>query len=278
MDISQYTGIRIADVLSGRFRDVYKACWDYMRCAFGENVEFERLSRQILLCLETEAYLYQEPDQPVRYVFRSRPVLEQVVGEVTAKACNDRERVLAILRFVRDLYLKVDGEDYFYGGTEEDLIKKGEWFCERVSRLMVALCEVAGYHGRIVFHVTAGHLTSEIFFDGRWAYIDPRCGLFYVNDANQFLSVRDVMQNREVIYQQPKWVEAYHSPYWSYAFRQHRNYHFCLNPSEIQCYGPYSLMDYDQYHFNWRSRRKALIDCETIHNKYVELGKMALIE
>ena len=86
------------------------------------------------------------------------------------------------MRFCRDAHLEPGREpshdDYVYGGTEEELIAKGEWLCEGLSRLYVPLCEVAGIPGRILYHVIGGHVTAEVFV-GAWAYVDPRMGVYF---------------------------------------------------------------------------------------------------
>lgn len=278
--IKKYTGENIATTLEGLARETYIACASYMHEAFGDNVEYERMLYHVLLCEDTKEYLYGKPPGPVRYVPGSRPVLEKIVAEVTEGCETQRDKVLAILVYIRDLYKKVNGEDYFYGGTEEELIKKSEWYCERVARLMCGLCEIAGMPGRVVFHIAAGHLTSEIYLEDHWAYFDPRCGMFCLDEDGKFMSVQDILDNREMIFKQNEWVCSFHSPYWSLDFRQHRNYHFCFNPRELQCIGDYSLMDADKYHFEWRRshENKFASGDRTIHTRYTELGLMYLIQ
>ena len=145
---------------------------------------------------------------------------------------------------------------------------------------MVGLCEIAGFPGRIVFHIAAGHLTCEIWLEGKWAYFYPRCGLFYLWGDGRFMSVDEIIHNPEWIYKQSDEVRAFHNPYWSYTYRQHRNAHFCLSPLEINCFTPYSLMDADTYHFGWTaysysdSNRMLPND---LHRRYCELGLMTLI-
>ncbi len=277
--IAQYTGINIADRLEGLRKELYLACWNYMHDAFGNNVEFERMVNQVLYCEQTRDYLYEQPPAPVRYVRGTRPVLEEIVDSLCNGLTTDRDKVFAIFVYIRDMYKNVDGADYFYGGTEEELIKKSEWFCERVARLMVALCEIAGFPGRIIFHVAAGHLTVEIYFDGRWVYFDPRCGMFCLNKQDEFMSVEEILADREAIFRQNNWVNSFHAPFWSLDFRQHRNYYFCFNPLELQCFGEYSLMDADNYHFGWMPSRetKRPTGHRDSHSRYLELGLMVLI-
>ena len=179
MDIIRMcTGENITARLQYPANELYANMLRHMQAAFGDNVEYERLKKQVLFCPETEEYLYQTP-QPVKYRRGMRPTLDAIVDEVIAGCETERQKVLAILAYIRDLRLKYRkfGRDIdFYGGTEEEQIKKGERMCERVARLMTALCEIAGLPGRIIFHVSTGHVTNEIFVEGGWAYFDPRYG------------------------------------------------------------------------------------------------------
>jgi transglutaminase-like putative cysteine protease len=249
-DIEYYSGMNIPNRLEGLARDVFLTNWEYMHQAFGDNVEFERLAYQTLLCSQTVDYLYAKPE-PVSYVRGTRPILDKVVDEVCAGCNTDREKALALLSFIRDLRLKVDGRDYFYGGTEEELIKKGERYCERVARLMVALCEIAGMPGRIIFHLTTGHLTNEIYLEDGWAYFDPRFGMFCVDENNHLMSVNDIINCPSMIYNQPQWVYDYYSPEYGMEYKLKRNYDRYLCKKEVQLYGDYSLCHADRYHFNW---------------------------
>ena len=195
----------------------------------------------------------------------------------------------AIVQEIRSGYdrqaaaLSLNGSDaladaaVFAEASEEELVKKSEWFCERVARVMVALCETQGIVGRIVFHIGAGHVTNEIYLEGGWAYFDPRCGMFCVDESDRFLSVDEIVRDRDVIYRQPKWVTDYHAKYWSLDYRQHRNYHFCFSPYELQCIGDYSLADADKYNFEWVKPYSGTGNLRTPQERYAETGLMMLI-
>lgn len=278
VDIAQYTGKNIPNVLqSENARQCYRWCMEYMHDNYGDNVEYEEMLYHVLLCDETRDYLYNTKPAPVKYRRGMRPVLDEIVDKVIEGCVTEREKVLAIFRYVRDLHNEWEGADVFFGGTEEELIKKREWFCERVARLLVGLCEVAGFPGRIVFHIAAGHLTSEIYFEGKWGYIDPRCGLYYLWEDGRFMSVDEIVRNRDRIYKQKPEVYGERCTYWSEAYRKHRNYHFCLSPLEMQCLCAYSLTDTDRYHFDWMIHDEAARRADPAHQKYVEYGMMTLI-
>lgn len=278
-NIDSYKGLNIADHLQGMAKECYLFAWKWMKMAWGNNVEFQRISEQILLCSETEEYLYGEMPRDKKYICGNRPFLEHIVEELCKNAKNDRDKVLSILVYIRDLHKKHGGADFFWGGTEEDLIKKGERYCERVSRLMVALCEIAGFSGRIVFHVATGHMTCEIFFEDKWAYFDPRYGMFCMDEKNRFLSVAEILKDRSVIYKQSDFVKSFISEQESHDFRQHYNYNYCFNPKEMQCIGRYSLADSDKYNFEWMSSDYHGLPAEAlkVHRRYVETGAMVLV-
>ena len=278
-EVDSYKGLNIADHLQGMAKECYLFAWKWMEMAWGNNVEFQRLSEQILLCSETVDYLYGETPKSVKYIRGERPILEREVDEICKNAESDRDKVLAILVYIRDLHKKSGGADFFWGGTEEDLIKKGEGYCERVSRLMVSLCEIAGFPGRIVFHTATGHLTCEIFLEDKWAYFDPRYGMFCMDEKNRFLSVFEILNDRTAIYRQNDFVKSFILEGESTDFRQHYNYNYCFNPKELQRIGEYSLMDADKYNFNWVSSDYHGLPAETlkVHRRYVETGAMTLI-
>jgi predicted AAA+ superfamily ATPase len=84
--------------------------------------------------------------------------------------------------------------------------------------------------------------------------------MFCVDGNGRFMSVDDIVKNRDAIYRQPGWVTDYHAEYWSLDYRQHRNYHFCFSPYELQCIGDYSLADADTY----KRETKALVKLTSV--------------
>ncbi len=270
MNISDYQGLNILNVLKTEDEKwAYTMNWEQLHINYGDNVEWQRLKEQIVLCPETREYLYAKPGD-VRYRAGSRPILENEVARVIAGCKTDRERVLAILVFIRDLYLhngkEIPDHLKFYGGSEEVLIAKGENLCECVGRLMVALCEVMGLPGRIIMHLS-GHITCEIYLEDTWVWFDPRCGLFYVDENNRLLSLAELIDNREYVRQQPDWVKEYVSKQWTYEQREQSNYKLHMSKIEVQLYQFYSLEDAPKYNYGVKTCKAATDDGLFVINK-----------
>jgi hypothetical protein len=101
--------------------------------------------------------------------------------------------------------------------------------------------------------------------------------MFCVDENDRFMSVDDIVRDRDAIYRQPRWVTDYHAKYWSLDYRQHRNYHFCFSPHELQCIGDYSLADADKYNFDWVKPYSGGGNVRTPQERYSETGLMMLI-
>ena len=286
----KYIGENIGNLLPTKEkRDIYRLNCKQLYINYGENVDWQKLKKQVFLCSETEAEIYKKPEK-VRYKKGSRPYLEKVLESIIKDGKQEREKVLSIMCFCRDLYKKHISQSIlyhspqntykqmFYGGTEEELIKKGEWLCECLGgRLMPALCEIAGISARGVMHIIRGHIVTEAYVDGKWAYFDPRCGMFYLNKYNELCSIRELIENRDIILNQSDYVKSFVSDYWRYEERQNANYNVCFNPNEIQCFCDYSLMDKDEYNFEWKTVDEAIRDgLSDIAREYSRLGSRIL--
>jgi hypothetical protein len=262
-------------------RELWDVTWEMMHSGFGDNVDFERMHDDILYCEETHDYLYNsEPPKP-RYERGTRPILEKVVDEVTAGLTTAREKALALLVYVRDLKKKSGNRDYFYGGTEEELIKKGEKYCERLARLLVGLCEIANIPARTIHHFVGGHETTEVYIESGWAYMDARNALVYVDENDKLLSVKELIDNRDIIFHQPKWVEELACKCFTFEKRQLMNAYCFFCPGEKQLYAEYHLGDADRYHFEWMPSAEAFSVPERdnyYRDVYAPLRKKALAE
>lgn len=104
-EVDSYKGLNIADHLQGMAKECYLFAWKWMEMAWGNNVEFQRLSEQILLCSETVDYLYGETPKSVKYIrgaLRFHGEIHRVVGaclrqpDDVARARNDLPLALRV--------------------------------------------------------------------------------------------------------------------------------------------------------------------------------------
>jgi hypothetical protein len=77
-------------------------------------------------------------------------------------------------------YYKTPG-DFWWGGTEEQVIAKGSDWCHEVARFYCALAQIAGIPARIVYTLGRddGHAIAECCVDGAWALVDPLAAHVY---------------------------------------------------------------------------------------------------
>ena len=262
-ELEPYTGLGAVDHIVGDARKrAVTLNHTQLRANYGETVDFQLRGRQVIVCPQTIEVLYSAyTPATTRYVPGSRPELERVVAEATKDCATGAEKALALMRYCRDLYKDEwygDGfERYVYGGTEEELIAKGEILCECLGRLHVALCEIAGLPGRVVMHVIGGHICSEIKVDGGWAYIDPRCGVYFRKPDGALASVWELMLHPEWLRAQSDEVKADVSRWFTWEERAWKCEHYYFTPDEVNAFENYSLADSSRYAYAQTSMAEA---------------------
>ncbi len=253
-ELADYTGIRASAHICGEWRRRAYICnHEQLSVNYSENVEFELRREQIILAPQTADFLYGPEGVPKpRYVKGSRPVLEAVVGEAIAGKTTQQEKALAIMRFCRDLKKRPDraeGDTWYFGGTEEQLIEKGEDLCETLGRLFTALCEIAGIPARIIMHDIGGHITEEAYMDGHWGYIDPRFGIYFLRPDGKIASLWELMNEPRLADDQPEGVKAEVAGVYTWEQRADACRRKFFAPQEVNGFEYYSLADKDKYHY-----------------------------
>ncbi len=276
-DLRAYTGLASAERIVGeQRRAAYIVNYSQLDVNYAGTVDFQLRRDLVLLCPQTADFLYRAyTPECTTYVAGSRPELEDVVGRATSRAETPADKALALMRFCRDAHLEAGRKpshvDYVYGGTEEELIAKGEWLCEGLSRLYVPLCEVAGIPGRIVYHVIGGHVTAEVFV-GTWAYVDPRMGVYFRKADGGLASAWDLMNDPSIMASQPEDVKRDVSYQSSWAERVARCREFFFHPHEVNGLVNYRLADAPRYDYALTTSEQATTaGLWTINREYREL-------
>jgi len=210
-ELKLYSGREAYRKIEGELRqNMFLSVFDGLQRLYGGTVEGQLHENVVVLCAETADFLYTRfTPTEVNYRQGSRPVLEATVREVTADCVTDREKVLALLRYVRDIYKQPssDDESSLRGGTEEQLLESGPRLCEFQSRLLAALWQVAGFPARRVAHFIGGHAVTEVYFEDKWAYIDIR-GIYILKPDGKFASTWEIWTHPEWIQNQSEEVIA----------------------------------------------------------------------
>ncbi|RPI62262.1 MAG: hypothetical protein EHM48_04355 [Planctomycetaceae bacterium] len=211
-----------------------------------------------VLCDETAEILYGTgPWDEIDYVPGSRPMLEWVLREKIKlnPKWTDLRKALAIMRYSRDIcgQRRVGDIELFYGGSEEDVIKKVATFCNEQTRVMIRLAQIAGLPARYVGHISGDHGTSEIKIDGQWAFFDIR-GMYYYKSGRQVASIWDLRRDPSLIERQPASADKdILSRTLGRTMTRTQTFH-----KAITCIAPYRCGDYDWSSHLWTARTDEL--------------------
>ncbi len=240
--------------------------------AYGENgesdtsggVDVEIVESQLGLCEKTAEHIYSDfTPLEIRYRPGSRPQLEKVVAEATRPGMSERETVFALLRRCRDnRHRGLASPNLFYGGSEEELLKRGAHMCNEIARVFVCLCQVAGIPARVHSSHITGHMMAEVYVDGRWAWADPMKGMAPRLDDNRLANAWDLFCDPQLFERQPKefWDDVRPSApspeqadhYMACQMARNRDCYF--HPKEAMAIGNYYVWDFERYTFPWSLR------------------------
>jgi len=240
-----------------------------------DGAMFDRL---VYLCEETAPYLYSDytPLQ-VDYQPGSRALLEKRVKDVLRGQRSQRDKVLALLAFVRDIPKQKKGRlagvltrsatkhsnDPFAGGTEEDVIQKCSSMCNEQARVLIVMLQIAGFPSRYVGHICgydsrwkhmSGHGVAEAYVNGKWVYLDIR-GQYFLDKRGRMLSTWEVFQDPSVIDRQPKEVLRNLLP--GYSLESSRKYFL---PQTMTFIANYSACELGSFDFTWQWPTKEFND------------------
>ena len=233
---------------------------------YGEKggVDIEVIDDQVALNAKTAEYLYSAyTPREIRYEKCSRPMLEAIVREHVRETMSGREKALALMRRVRDNRDRgLASPHLFYGGHEEDLLRRGALMCNEVSRLLVCLCQIAGLPARLHCSHISGHMMSEVLMDEKWGWIDAMKGMAPVKENGEPASAWELTQNPKLFERQPRsfWddvrppttqlgQEARDPRNLALVMAKGRDCYF--HPREAQALGNYFVWDHARYTYPW---------------------------
>jgi transglutaminase-like putative cysteine protease len=164
-----------------------------------EGIDREQVQNAARLCQENSDYLYSEAFSPtrIRYTRGSRPELESIVA--TFHGPTPRARMLEAMHWVSEHVV----HPHFIGPlaadrnfTEEQLVASQCGWCNEQVRVFIALCEVMEIPARVCFlwheNGKCGHTASEVFIEGRWAFVDVTFGVTVELPDGRFAEAREL--------------------------------------------------------------------------------------
>jgi hypothetical protein len=217
---------------------------------------------------KTREYIYEGEFTPreIRYVRGSRPLLEKTVAEVVKPGMTEREKALAIMRRCRDNRDHgLAGADW-YGGNEEELLKRGAIMCNEISRVFVCLCQVAGLRARIMCAHISGHMMAEVNVDRKWWWMDPMQGAYCLRDDGGYASTWDLMRDPRLFERQKAEARADMRPTGPFNYDCAESaeaskrvwtalYRDCyFHPREAIAIGNYFAWEREKHTFPWRRK------------------------
>ncbi len=194
-------------------------------------------------------------------------LLEKVVSETVTPEMSVQDTALALLLRCRDNKQHGLPNLHWYGGSEEELLKRGAIMCNEISRVFVCLCQIAGLRARLMCSHITGHMMTEVEVDGHWWWMDPRHGLCCLRDDGAPASTWDLWQDPSLFDRQPpERLAEVHSvgPFYegdtqyvrevNLAFRLAMSRDCCFHPKEAVALGNYFVWERDRYSFPWFDR------------------------
>ena len=234
---------------------------------YGEDggVDVEVIADEVILNEKSVDYLYSDfTPMEMQYQPGSRPMLEAIVAEHAKDGMTDHEKVLVLMRRVRDNRDHgLANPSLFVGGDEEEMLKRGALRCNEVARLFACLCQIAGIPARLHCSHISGHMMNEAYTDGKWGWLDPMKGIAPVNDNHEPASAWELLQDQTLFERQPKSVwDDIRPPGATFGTDEkdirNVNYHMLrnrdcyFNPREAMALGNYLVWAKHRYTFPWR--------------------------
>jgi hypothetical protein len=231
----------------------------------GGGVDVEIVDSQLPLTEETMRYIYSDfTPLDIKYVKGTRPLLEKVVADNVSATMSAREKALALMRRVRDNRTSgLASPNLFYGGNEEELLKRGALMGNEVARLFVCLCQIAGLPARTHSAHISGHMAAEVYAGGKWGWMDPMEGIAPVNDKDEPASAWELFKDPKLFERQPQCVwddirpayahlDGQKSPTDDKSLVMARTRDCYFHPREAMAIGNYFAWDHLKYTYPWR--------------------------
>lgn len=176
-----------------------------------DRVLFEQMIR---LDNDSVEYLYNSyTDLFNRYKSGNRAYFENIVS--TLKGQTDVNTVDNIISYCKNIVENCDTEteDFIFGGTEEEIVKRGTYWCTDIARVACIMFQIAGFPSRIIITANTkfaycGHIVTEVYYNGKWGVTDPTNGVVIRHHDGVPASAWEIHQNPDITNQMGEQYES----------------------------------------------------------------------
>ena len=178
------------------------------------SVDRMLFERMIKLDESSVDFLYGSYTDPARqFQAGSRASLEKIAARLKRKKAI--KTIHNIVAYCRKIVRKcnVSTKDMLYGGTEEEIIARGTYWCTDIARVACILFHIAGFPSRILITANTnfaycGHSVTEVYFNERWCVADPTNGVIIPASAWEIHNDPGIA-NRVFYKKYPKWEDFF---------------------------------------------------------------------
>ena len=146
-------------------------------------------------------YLYSSyTDLSNRYEPESRIFLEDIVNNLKSpKQAETVDNIISYCMNIAENY-NIDTDDMIFGGTEEEILKRGTYWCTDMARIACVMFQTAGLPSRIIITANtkfaySGHTVTEVYYDNKWGVADPAMGKIFRHNDGTPISAWDIKIN-----------------------------------------------------------------------------------
>lgn len=219
------------------------------------TVDSVLLDEMVKLVPKTAEYLYSGyTPLTVKYRKGTRPHLEQVIKDAVGRK-DPASKAKSLMDFCHNIPARFPTPEKstnsgfwttdttLFGGTEEELIKRGTEICTELSRVLCVLAQIAGMPARLVYLFDMdrrnwGHGVTEIYVrtNSNWAVFDATSNVCYSMSDGRLASAWDLCKHPEVVNNHPEHLKK---PYVSSTFYK------------CSAIANYSVWDWKKYDYRW---------------------------